>query len=153
MNEPYQLTVGVAIAAAVWLLALTVMTLTNWFKHGTDEKDQSGKTAQTRNVPAKAPQRPQEPRKPPPPSTDTPETVLSPLKGSGPLPPNRDRPPPPPAPKQWLEEHQPTQQMRAVQPETNPEPATEQIRPSRRPAGQWAEDQHGNWSYNPEERK
>jgi hypothetical protein len=154
MNEPFTPTVGGVLALAVWLLALTALTLAQWFHRDTD---QTGNTAQTRKRAAKAPQRPASARKPPPGTPSDPhareEDHTEALKGSGPLP-VRDRPPPPPPPRQWLDEHQPTTDMRAVQPETNPEPATEQIRPSRKASGRYVEGPGGSWSYQrPEETK
>ncbi len=157
MNEPYVPTLGGLIALIVWLLALTTLTLALWFHRGTDTKTQTGNTTPTRNAPAKPPQRPQEPRKPPPGSPSDPhahdEGLTAALSGSGPLPLTRDlnTRPPPPTPKQWVETHtEPaTTDMRAVQPETSPAPATEQIRPGRKPSGQWGEDEHGNWTYKP----
>jgi hypothetical protein len=154
VSQPYTVPLLGLVLVLVWNLCLTLFALWLWFTRDSNPA-QTGKTTQTRKRPEKPGEGAQEPRKPPgglPVPDKAPPTVLDALKGSGPLP-VRDRPPPPPPPRQWLDEHQPTTDMRAVQPETNPEPATEQIRPSRRPAGQWAEDQHGNWSYNPEERK
>jgi hypothetical protein len=101
VSEPYPLTVLQFLAVLGWMLGLTGWTLWMWF---TRDNPPAQKT------PAKPPERAQDARKPPPASTDTPETVLRPLRGSGPL--------PPVPPRQWLEDHpEPTQFIRTTPPQ------------------------------------
>jgi hypothetical protein len=140
VNQPFGLTVGMAVTTIVWLLALTVFVFALWFHRDTEKADRQER-------PAKPPGRAQEPRKPAPglPLPDRPPTDgVDALRGSGPLP-ARDRPPPP-TPRQWVETHPPP-----VPPQPDPAPATEQIRPDRRAAGRWGQGPGGVWGYQPPE--